>query len=85
MGLGLGCFGGPAGRKVSPAAKQLGGGLEAKQQQVAKEEASGGVVEEKKMGGEPANVAAGRKEKKRDRKAPIVMPQFPFHSRPGLL
>ncbi|XP_062198011.1 uncharacterized protein LOC133900791 [Phragmites australis] len=88
MELGLGCFGAPAGRKVSPAARQSGGGegQEAKQQQVLQVKAPSGLGEEK-MGGEPAKVAAaGRKEKKWDhRKAPLVMHQFPFHSRPGLL
>lgn len=85
MGLGLGCFGGAAAeeRKVSPDARQSGEeGPEAKEQRR--------VVKEEKMqkGGDGAKqVAAGKKEKKRDyQKASIVIQhQFPFHSRPGLL
>lgn len=83
MGLGLGCFGAAAERKVSPDARQSGQGPEAKEQR-------GVVMEKGQKGGEAAEpVAAGRKEKKRDHqkaKASIVMQHhFPFHSRPGLL
>jgi hypothetical protein len=48
------------------------------------------IGEEKvKMGGEPGEVAAEGKERRNKREhqkaPPIVMHQFPFHSRPGLL
>jgi hypothetical protein len=43
------------------------------------------VREAERMGGDPGEVAAaGRKESKK-RDPPMVMHQFPFHSRPGLL
>ncbi|CAN6371641.1 unnamed protein product [Urochloa humidicola] len=85
LGLG-GCCGGVAvadGRRVSPAAKQDSEGEghpEAKKQQRR-------VVKEKMKGGELAEVAAGKERKKREHQKdlPIVVHQFPFHSRPGLL
>ncbi|RCV37890.1 hypothetical protein SETIT_8G099200v2 [Setaria italica] len=85
LGLG-GCCGSVAVAAVSPAAgKQSSRGGDApvaKQQRV--------VGEEKvKMGGEPGEVAAegkeGRKKREHQKAPPIVMHQFPFHSRPGLL
>ncbi|KAF8663557.1 hypothetical protein HU200_055369 [Digitaria exilis] len=75
LGLG-GCWGGVAvadEMRVSPA--------EANKQKQR-------VIKEKMKTGEPAEVAtAGKERKKRDhQKDPlIVMHQFPFHYRPGLL
>ncbi|CAN6371638.1 unnamed protein product [Urochloa humidicola] len=84
MVLGLGrCFGVTVAA-VSPAAEKQSGVEcpEVKRKQKV-------VREEEKKGGELGEVAAaGRKErKKRDHQKdpPIVMHQFPFHSRPGLL
>ncbi|KAF8701632.1 hypothetical protein HU200_033471 [Digitaria exilis] len=41
----------------------------------------------KKMAGEPVGAAAGTKKEKRrgHQEARVVVHQFPFHSRPGLL
>ncbi|KAF8663554.1 hypothetical protein HU200_055366 [Digitaria exilis] len=91
MVLGLaGCCGRVAiaadGRsRVSPAAKEAGEGhpeamkKQQQQQRVMKEIRTKGV--------ESADVAAGKDRKKKDQRkdSPIVMHQFPFHSRPGLL
>ncbi|KAF8663552.1 hypothetical protein HU200_055364 [Digitaria exilis] len=77
MVLGLaGCCGGVA------VADQRNRAMKKQQQQqrVVKEEKT-------KKGVEPADVAAGKDRKKRDQQkdSPILMHQFPFHSRPGLL
>ncbi|CAL4984803.1 unnamed protein product [Urochloa decumbens] len=83
LGLG-GCCGGVAvaDGRASPAAKQdpEKGDPEAKKQQRR-------VVKEKMKGGELAEVAAEKERKKRERQKdpPIVVHQFPFYSRPGLL
>ncbi|CAL4981406.1 unnamed protein product [Urochloa decumbens] len=88
LGLG-GCCGGVAVAAASPAtarqsSSQGGDALKTKQQQRV-------VAEEEKMemGGEPCEVADAGKErrKKRDHQKapPIVVHQFHFHSRPGLL
>ena len=85
-----GCCSGVAvadGRRVSPAAKQASEGeghpeAEKQQHRVVQGEMM-------KKGCEPGKVAAkGKERKKRDHQKdpPIVMVhQFPFHSRPGLL
>lgn len=85
-GLG-GCCGAVAVAAVPPAAgkqssRRGGDAPVAKLQRV--------IGEEKvKMGGEPGEVAAEGKERRNKREhqkaPPIVMHQFPFHSRPGLL
>lgn len=86
MVLGMNCFGshGAAGRKISPASKQLGAEVQ-DQKVVIQEEASKGRVagEAKREGGDEVNV--GEKEEGKKSGAPILMYHFPFHSRPGLL
>ncbi|CAN6371642.1 unnamed protein product [Urochloa humidicola] len=84
LGLG-GCCGSVTitdGRKVSPAkhAAEGEGHPEAKKQQQR-------VVKEKVKGDALAEIVAGKERKKRDYKKdpPIIVHQFPFHSRPGLL
>ncbi|CAN6362814.1 unnamed protein product [Urochloa humidicola] len=84
MVLGLGACFGVTAAAVSTAGKQSG------VEEVPEVERQRKVGrEEKKMGGKPGEVAAaGRKDKKKrdhQKDPPIVMHQFPFHSRPGLL
>ncbi|KQJ88998.1 hypothetical protein BRADI_4g22653v3 [Brachypodium distachyon] len=81
MVLGMNCFGshGAAGRKISPASKQLGAEVQ-DQKVVIQEEAS---AEAKREGGDQVKV--GEKEEGKKSGAPILMYHFPFHSRPGLL
>ncbi|RLM70117.1 hypothetical protein C2845_PM17G07250 [Panicum miliaceum] len=80
------CWAWEGAAAVSPAAKPAaegGGHPEAKKQQQRVVE-----VEKMKKGGEPGEVTAAGKERQKDRQKdpPIVMVhQFPFHSRPGLL
>ncbi|CAM0874817.1 unnamed protein product [Alopecurus aequalis] len=89
MVLGMNCLGAPeAGRKVSPASKQLGGAEEKDLQRlVAKQEASSGqaAAEAKQMGGDQVKPAGKADKKKKNCGVPIVTHHFPFHSRPGLL
>ncbi|KAG2557261.1 hypothetical protein PVAP13_8NG176900 [Panicum virgatum] len=77
LGLGGCCGAAAVAAAVSPAAKRSGEGApEAKQQ--------------REVGDEKMEKMAGREERKKTRDhqkddPPIVVHQFPFHSRPGLL
>jgi hypothetical protein len=72
-------------KKGEPSAKQAAGG-ECHQEHKKKQQQQPVVKEKMKKGGEPAEVAEGREVKKNHHKdSPILVHQFPFHSRPGLL
>ncbi|CAO2143927.1 unnamed protein product [Urochloa humidicola] len=80
------CFGASpvavAGKKPAPAAQQLvvGGEEEKEMHATGDQDAAAGVAGEPKMAVDRSMVV---KEKRTP--APVVMHQFPFHSRPGLL
>ncbi|KAL5204190.1 hypothetical protein ABZP36_009061 [Zizania latifolia] len=88
MVLGLCGLGGGGGKKKVSPAKQQQPAVEEKQQHEHSRDGHGVVGEEKKMGADGRGDHAVNEvvqKKKKSSEAPILMYQFPFHSRPGLL
>ncbi|KAL6660601.1 hypothetical protein ACP70R_001636 [Stipagrostis hirtigluma subsp. patula] len=85
MVLGLcSCFGaGPATEKTATSPPRQLGGESMVQKAVGDQEAHG-EAGERKMVVDQAEVVA-RDQGKKEKRAPILVHHFPFHSRPGLL